>query len=63
MGFAFHLLCPRYSGTLTTTAPRPIRLWEIFILDYERLFFVFRQDFAHMDTNSFLFKLTSTDFY
>ena len=29
---AFHQLCPRYSGTLTTrpTAPTTIRLWETF---------------------------------
>ena len=30
MGFAFHQLCPRYSGTLTPTAPTAIRLWETF---------------------------------
>ena len=28
MGPAFHQLCPRYSGTLTPTAPTAIRLWE-----------------------------------
>ena len=28
MGSAFHQLCPRYSGTLTPTAPTAIRLWE-----------------------------------
>ena len=26
MGFAFHQLCPRYSGTLTPTAPTAITL-------------------------------------
>ena len=30
MGSAFHQLCPRYSGTLTPTAPRAIRLWDTF---------------------------------
>ena len=30
MGSAFHQLCPRYSGTLTPTAPTAIRLWETF---------------------------------
>ena len=30
MGSVFHQLCPRYSGTLTLTAPLAIRLWETF---------------------------------
>ena len=30
MGSAFHQLCPRYSGTLTPTAPTAIRLWKTF---------------------------------
>ena len=30
MGSAFHQLCPRYSGTLTLTAPTAIRLWDTF---------------------------------
>ena len=30
MGSAFHQLCPRYSGTLTPTAPMAIRLWDTF---------------------------------
>ena len=30
MGSAFHQLCPRYSGTLTPTAPTVIRLWDTF---------------------------------
>ena len=30
MGSAFHQLCPRYSGTLTPTAPTAIRLWDTF---------------------------------
>ena len=30
MGSAFHQLCPRYSGTLTPTAPTAIRLWDSF---------------------------------
>ena len=28
MGSAFHQQCPRYSGTLTPTAPTANRLWE-----------------------------------
>ena len=32
MGSAFHQLCPRYSGTLTPTAPTANRLWETFTL-------------------------------
>ena len=28
MGSAFPQLCPKYSGTLTPTAPTAIRLWE-----------------------------------
>ena len=30
MGSTFHQLCPRYSGTLTPTAPTAIRLWETY---------------------------------
>ena len=30
MGPTFHQLCPRYSGTLTPTAPTAIRVWETF---------------------------------
>ena len=30
MGSAFHMLCPRYSGPLTSSAPTATRLWEIF---------------------------------
>ena len=30
MGSAFHQLCPRYSGTLTPTAPMAVRLLETF---------------------------------
>ena len=30
MGSVFHQLCPRYSGTLTPTAPTAIRLWDTF---------------------------------
>ena len=30
MGSAFHQLCPRYSGTLSPTAPTAIRQWETF---------------------------------
>ena len=32
MGSAFHQLCPRYSGTLTPTAPTAIRLWDTFTI-------------------------------
>ena len=38
MGSAFHQLCPRYSGTLTPTAPTANRPWETFT-------FFFRNDF------------------
>ena len=31
---AFHQLCPRYSGTLTPTAPTAIRLWETFTFTF-----------------------------
>ena len=34
MGSSFHQLCPKYSGTLTLTAPTAIRLRETFILRY-----------------------------
>ena len=34
MGSAFHQLCPRYSGTLTPTAPTAIRLWDTFTFFY-----------------------------
>ena len=30
MGFAFHQLCPRYSGFLTPTSPVAVRLLEAF---------------------------------
>ena len=30
MGSTFHLLCPRYSGSLTPTAPTAVRLWDFF---------------------------------
>ena len=32
MGSTFHQLCPKYSGTLTPTAPTAIRLWDTFTL-------------------------------
>ena len=35
MGSAFHQLCPRYSGTLTPTAPTAIRLWETFTFEHQ----------------------------
>ena len=34
MGSAPHQLCPRYSGTLTPTAPTAIRLWETFTFTF-----------------------------
>ena len=34
MGSAFHQLCPRYSGTLTPTAPTAIRLCETFTFTF-----------------------------
>ena len=33
-GFVFHQLCPRYSGTLTPTAPMANRLWETFTFTF-----------------------------
>ena len=33
-GLPFHQLCPRYSGTLTPTAPTAIRLWATFTYPY-----------------------------
>ena len=33
-GLAFHQLCPRYSGTLTPTAPTAIRLWDTFTFTF-----------------------------
>ena len=29
-GIHHHLLCPRYSGPLTSTARTPVRVWDIF---------------------------------
>ena len=34
MGSAFDQLCPRYSVTLTPTAPMANRLWETFTFTY-----------------------------
>ena len=34
MGSAFHQLCPRYSGTLTPTAPTAIKLWDTFTFTF-----------------------------
>ena len=36
MDSAFHQLCPRYSETLTPTAPTAIRLWETFAFTFYR---------------------------
>ena len=33
-GMHFHQLCPRYSGTLTHTAPTAISLWETFTFNF-----------------------------
>ena len=39
MDSAFHLLLPRYRGTLTSTAPTAIRLWDTFtFLQYQTVF-------------------------
>ena len=38
MGSAFHQLCPRYSGTLTPTAPTAIRLWDTFTFYTNKLY-------------------------
>ena len=37
MGSAFHQLSPRYSGTLTPTAPAAIRLWETFTVYLQKI--------------------------
>ena len=45
MGSAFHQLCPRYSGTLTPTAPTAIKLWDTFtfyLLESNNFYFCFR---------------------
>ena len=42
MGSAFHQLCPRYSGTLTPTAPTAIRLWDTFTLPLQCKIITFR---------------------
>ena len=34
MGSAFHQLCPRYSGTLTPTAPTATKLWDTFTFTF-----------------------------
>ena len=44
MGSAFHQLCPRYSGTLTPTAPTAIRLWDTFTFTYSFPDFFSEQD-------------------
>ena len=48
MGYAFHFLCPRCSGTLTLTAPMAIRLWDTFILYLCK----HPLDKAHIDTTA-----------
>ena len=40
MGSAFHQLCPRYSGTLTSAASTAIRLWETFSFYFHLNFIV-----------------------
>lgn len=37
MDSAFHMLCSRYSGPLSPTAPTVSRLWETFILPWYRV--------------------------
>ena len=49
MGSAFHWLCPRYSGTLTPTAPMAIKLWETFIFT----FLPFLLAFHHRDLSQY----------
>ena len=48
MGSAFHQLCPRYSGTLTPTAPTAIRLWETFTFTF---FTTMRDFFTRVQEN------------
>ena len=50
MGSAFHQLCPRYSGTLTPTAPTAIRLWETFT------FYTFVSTFYIVFSNNLLYE-------
>ena len=59
MGSAFHQLCPRYSGTLTPTAP--IRQWETFTFYRVRTeigkqnsmtFYIFSRIHFFVDSNS-----------
>ena len=37
MGSAFHQLCPRHSGTLTSTGLMAVRQWETFTNDIQNL--------------------------
>ena len=48
MGFAFHQLCPRYSGTLTPTAPMAIRLWETLTFLLHFIIFSSPMDHSHL---------------
>ena len=34
MGSAFHLLCPRYSGTVIPTAPTATSVWDTFTFTF-----------------------------
>ena len=42
MGSTFYQLCPRYSRTLTSTAPMANRLWETFTFTYFKYFLCFQ---------------------
>ena len=57
MGSTFHQLCPRYSGTLTPTAPAAMRLWESFTL----LFFLILLKWKLSDTYGFYIAVMSPE--
>ena len=66
MGSAFHQLCPRYSGTLTPTAPTAIRLWDTFTFPIGRCF-VTREQILHIlirqsDLGQYLHSNTHNDY-
>ena len=49
MGSAFHQLCPRYSGTLTPTAPTATRLWDSFTFTF--LYLEKGKNWKHFECN------------
>ena len=53
MGSAFHQLCPRYSGTLTPTAPTAIKLWDTFTFTFS-LFLKFKDNFLYFSMKTYV---------